>query len=185
MASQAQIDVNRRNAARSTGPKTEAGTARARLDALNDGTHARIAHPVLPQENAAELQRRIDLKVAAASAEKREPGRAARPVGKQRPRDKSPSVEAMEIGMMMRLVEQAVDLKVLPDRALVAAGQASAFIMSELRRENAKIEAKCQEPQVNGRHKDKTHAADFVGKIEANCESRILLATDETRIKHG
>ena len=60
MASQAQIDANKRNAAKSTGPKTEAGKARVKLNALKDGSHARTARPVLPQENAAELQRRID-----------------------------------------------------------------------------------------------------------------------------
>ena len=60
MASQAQIDANKRNASKSTGPKTEAGKARAKLNALKDGSHARTANPVLPQENAAELQRRIN-----------------------------------------------------------------------------------------------------------------------------
>ena len=60
MASQAQIDANKRNAQRSTGPKTEAGKARAELNALKDGSHARTVSPVLPQENAAELDQRID-----------------------------------------------------------------------------------------------------------------------------
>src|SRR5260370_41848151 len=59
MASQAQIDANKRNAQRSTGPNTEAGKARARLNALKDGTHAKIVSPVLPQENAVELDDRI------------------------------------------------------------------------------------------------------------------------------
>ena len=104
MASQAQIDANRRNAAKSTGPKTEAGKARHGSMRLTDGAHARTAHPVLPQENVAELQRRIDPKVAAASAERREPGRAARPVGRQRPREKSPSVTTLEIEMLTRRV---------------------------------------------------------------------------------
>jgi hypothetical protein len=60
MASQAQIDANRRNAAKSTGPKTDAGKARARFNALKDGSRARIANRVLPQENAAELGERIN-----------------------------------------------------------------------------------------------------------------------------
>src|SRR5260221_12275325 len=60
MASQAQIDANKRNAERSTGPKTEAGKARARLNALKDGTHAKIVSPVLPQENPVELDERIN-----------------------------------------------------------------------------------------------------------------------------
>jgi hypothetical protein len=60
MASQAQIDANRRNSQRSTGPKTEAGKARARYNALQHGTHAKTVRPVLPQENAAELNDRIN-----------------------------------------------------------------------------------------------------------------------------
>ena len=60
MASQAQIDANKRNASKSTGPKTEAGKARAKLNALKDGSHAKTVNPVLPQENAGELPRRID-----------------------------------------------------------------------------------------------------------------------------
>jgi hypothetical protein len=59
MASQAQIDANRRNSERSTGPKSEAGKARAKLNALKDGSHARTVSRVLPQENAVELDERI------------------------------------------------------------------------------------------------------------------------------
>ena len=57
MASQARINANRRNGQRSTGPKTEAGKARAKLNALKDGTHAKILSPVLPQEDPIELAR--------------------------------------------------------------------------------------------------------------------------------
>jgi hypothetical protein len=60
MASQARIDANRQNAKRSTGPKTEAGKARASLNALKDGSHAKTVNPVLPQENALELDQRIN-----------------------------------------------------------------------------------------------------------------------------
>ena len=60
MASQAQIDANRRNAQRSTGPKTDAGKARAKLNALKDGSHARSVSRVLPQEKAIELEQRIN-----------------------------------------------------------------------------------------------------------------------------
>ena len=60
MASQARIDANRRNAQRSTGPKTEAGKARAKLNALKDGSHAKTVSPVLPQEDPIELERRIN-----------------------------------------------------------------------------------------------------------------------------
>jgi hypothetical protein len=48
MASQAQIDAHRRNVQKSCGPRTEVGKARARLNALKDGTHAKIISPVLP-----------------------------------------------------------------------------------------------------------------------------------------
>jgi hypothetical protein len=60
MASQAQIDANKRNAQKSCGPKTEAGKARARLNALKDGAWASTVtvSPVLPQENPVELDER-------------------------------------------------------------------------------------------------------------------------------
>ena len=60
MASQARINANKRNAQRSTGPKTEAGKARAKLNALKDGSHAKTVRRVLPQENAIELDQRIN-----------------------------------------------------------------------------------------------------------------------------
>jgi hypothetical protein len=60
MASQAQIDANRRNSQRSTGPKTEAGKARAALNALKDGSHTKTVRRVLPQERAVELEQRIN-----------------------------------------------------------------------------------------------------------------------------
>jgi hypothetical protein len=59
MPSQAQIDANRRNSQRSTGPKSEAGKACAKLTALKVGSHARTVSRVLPQENAIELDERI------------------------------------------------------------------------------------------------------------------------------
>jgi hypothetical protein len=59
MASQAQIDANRRNSQKSCGPKTEAGKARAKLNALKHGSHAQTVKRVLPQENAVELDVRI------------------------------------------------------------------------------------------------------------------------------
>jgi hypothetical protein len=60
MASQARIDANKRNAQRSTGPKTEAGKARAKLNALKDGSHAKTVSAVLPQEKPLELDQRIN-----------------------------------------------------------------------------------------------------------------------------
>ncbi len=59
MATTAQIAANRRNAAKSTGPKSDQGKARARLNALRHGANARIAIPVLPQEDPKELAERI------------------------------------------------------------------------------------------------------------------------------
>jgi hypothetical protein len=64
MASQAQIDANRRNSQKSCGPKTEAGKARARLNALKDGSHAKVVSRVLPQEDPVELERRINKWIA-------------------------------------------------------------------------------------------------------------------------
>jgi hypothetical protein len=49
MATDAQIDANRRNAARSTSWWTEAGKAKARLDALKQGRRTRTVAPDLPQ----------------------------------------------------------------------------------------------------------------------------------------
>ena len=60
MTTEAKIRANRANAQKSTGPKTEAGKARSRLNALKHGKRSRtVAAPVLPQEDAAELGRRI------------------------------------------------------------------------------------------------------------------------------
>src|SRR4051794_14382644 len=60
MVIQAQIDANRRNSQRSTGPKTEAGKDRTRLNALKDSSHAETVSRVLPHENAIELDARIN-----------------------------------------------------------------------------------------------------------------------------
>lgn len=54
MATEAQIAANRANARHSSGPVTEAGKARARLNALKDGLHARLA--ILPGEDAEEFE---------------------------------------------------------------------------------------------------------------------------------
>ncbi len=60
MTTEAQTQANRENARKSTGPRTEAGKARSRLNALKHGRRAKtLAAPVLPQEDAAELARRI------------------------------------------------------------------------------------------------------------------------------
>src|SRR5256885_16033959 len=64
MATDAQIRANRKNASKSTGPKTEQGKAKARCNALKHGERARVvgAMPVLPHEDPRELERRIDRK---------------------------------------------------------------------------------------------------------------------------
>src|SRR5947209_12323562 len=59
MASQAQIDANRKNSQSSTGPKSEAGKTRAKQNALKDGSHGKTVIRVLPQENPIELDERV------------------------------------------------------------------------------------------------------------------------------
>jgi hypothetical protein len=59
MATAAQIKANRRNAQKSTGPKTGGGEEKARLIALNHGRRAKTVAPVLPGEAPAELEDRI------------------------------------------------------------------------------------------------------------------------------
>ena len=54
MVSQAKIDANRRNARKSTGPRTAQGKERARFNALKHGATAQI--PVLPGEDPAQFQ---------------------------------------------------------------------------------------------------------------------------------
>jgi len=56
MATAAQIEANRRNAQRSTGPKTDEGKARARCNALRHGMAALTIVPALPQENPKRLE---------------------------------------------------------------------------------------------------------------------------------
>ena len=59
MASQRQIEANRRNALKSTGPKTQNGKDKARLNALRHGLSARTVVPVLPHEDPRALAGRI------------------------------------------------------------------------------------------------------------------------------
>jgi hypothetical protein len=61
MATDAQIQANRQNATKSTGPKTEKGKAKSRLNALKHGGRARTIDvmPVLPHEDPRELEERI------------------------------------------------------------------------------------------------------------------------------
>ena len=58
MATAAQIEANRRNAQKSTGPKTDEGKARVRRNAFKHGMTARTIMPVLPQEDPKELEDR-------------------------------------------------------------------------------------------------------------------------------
>src|SRR5271166_5179864 len=65
MATAAQIEANRRNAQKSTGPKTEKGKARAKLNAVTHGMTARTIIPVLPQEDPRELEDRTQQAITA------------------------------------------------------------------------------------------------------------------------
>ena len=58
MATQSQIDANRQNAQKSTGPRTEAGKAVSRFNALKTGIHAESE--VIPGEDPAELEKLAD-----------------------------------------------------------------------------------------------------------------------------
>src|SRR5262245_61835349 len=57
MATAAQIDANRRNAARSTGPKSPAGKDRSRRNAL---THGLTAEALLPEDIEAQARERLE-----------------------------------------------------------------------------------------------------------------------------
>jgi hypothetical protein len=59
MTTEAQRIANKKNAQKSTGPKSEAGKARAKLNALKHGRRAKTVAPVLPQEDPAALEARI------------------------------------------------------------------------------------------------------------------------------
>jgi hypothetical protein len=58
MPSQARIEANRKNAQKSTGPRTPEGKSKVRFNALKDGATAKS--PVIPGEDPAEFQARID-----------------------------------------------------------------------------------------------------------------------------
>ncbi len=58
MATAAQIEANRRNAQRSTGPKTDEGKDRVRRNAITHGMTARTIMPVLTQEDPRQLEER-------------------------------------------------------------------------------------------------------------------------------
>ena len=58
MASQAQIEANRRNAQKSTGPTSVTGKAVSSMNALKTGIHAKSL--VLPSEKLADLEQLID-----------------------------------------------------------------------------------------------------------------------------
>ena len=65
LATAAQIEANRSNAQKSTGPKTDEGKARAKLNAITHGMTARTIMPVLPQEDPKELEDRTQQAIAA------------------------------------------------------------------------------------------------------------------------
>ncbi len=53
-----RAEINRRNAQRSTGPKTQAGKERSRFNALKHGCRAKL--PILPGEDPEAYQERLD-----------------------------------------------------------------------------------------------------------------------------
>ena len=65
MATAAQIEANRRNAQRSTGPKSDEGKARVRRNAIKHGMTALTIMPVLPQEDPKELEDKIQQAITA------------------------------------------------------------------------------------------------------------------------
>jgi len=82
MATAAQIEANRRNSQRSTGPKTDKGKARARRNALKHGLAALTIMPALPQEDLQQIEKRtqewIDDVQPRNAIERELTGRAAR-----------------------------------------------------------------------------------------------------------
>jgi len=65
MATAAQIEANRRNAKKSTWPKTERGKSCIRRNALKHGMTALTIMPVLPQEAPKELEDKIQQAITA------------------------------------------------------------------------------------------------------------------------
>src|SRR5208337_2160564 len=65
VATAAQIEANRRNSQKSTGPKTEMGKVRARGNAVTHGMTARTIMLVLPQEDLKELEQKTQQAIAA------------------------------------------------------------------------------------------------------------------------
>jgi len=59
MATAAQIEANRRNAQKSTWPKTDEGKASTRCNALRHGMAALTIMPALPQEDPKQFEERI------------------------------------------------------------------------------------------------------------------------------
>ena len=64
MASDAQIRANRLNSTRSTGPRSAAGKLKSAANSLKHGFTAKILFPVLPHEDAGELQEKTRRAIA-------------------------------------------------------------------------------------------------------------------------
>src|SRR4051794_9717875 len=63
MTSEAQHAANQRNAQRSSGPKSEAGKAKSRQNAIKHGLTAKVID-ILPGESETDYDRRIDTFIA-------------------------------------------------------------------------------------------------------------------------
>ena len=60
MATTAQIEANRRNSARSTGPTSSSGKKRARMNSYKNGSRSRTIMPGLPHEDPDRIQQRTE-----------------------------------------------------------------------------------------------------------------------------
>ena len=89
MATTTQIEANRKNSTRSTGPRTAQGKSRARLNSYQHGLAARTIMPVLPQEDARELEERIQKTIVAMQQHHSDGARPGQAPGAALRRDRS------------------------------------------------------------------------------------------------
>jgi len=108
VATAAQIEANRRNAQKSTLPKTERGKVSARRNAITHGMTARTIMPVLPQEDPKELEDRTQQAIAA--TEPRNPLElelVCRAVRLSWPIDRAERAETAHLGHRVRMAARS------------------------------------------------------------------------------